>query len=74
MKSFFLEKALRNTVTVKMTFEMEHPDNHVLFNMWMSSDTEIVRAFLHDFAPKALQFEEDELIFTPRYVTVNCPA
>lgn len=74
MKAFFQDERLSNTVTVKMTFEMDHPSNHVNFNIWMSPDTDIVRAFLHEFAREAVKFEEDELHFTPRFVTVNCPS
>eukprot|EP00359_Climacostomum_virens_P001211 CAMPEP_0204898974 /NCGR_PEP_ID=MMETSP1397-20131031/1584_1 /ASSEMBLY_ACC=CAM_ASM_000891 /TAXON_ID=49980 /ORGANISM="Climacostomum Climacostomum virens, Strain Stock W-24" /LENGTH=460 /DNA_ID=CAMNT_0052066877 /DNA_START=124 /DNA_END=1506 /DNA_ORIENTATION=- len=59
-------------VSLQLQFEMNHPGTYVEYTIWMSPDHWLVRSFLHEFAPSAKKFSQDEAIFTPHYVLWYC--
>ncbi|CAG9316295.1 unnamed protein product [Blepharisma stoltei] len=61
-----------NYVSITISFEVLNPDDLVEYEIWMSSENDVVRSFLHDFAPYAKRFDEDMVQFTPHYVLWHC--
>ena len=59
-------------VAMTLTFEMNRPDNRVEYELWLSSDHQLARQFLQEFAPMARLFDDESAKMTPNYVLWYC--
>ena len=65
------EIAYRGVVSLTLSFEMQHGLTNVTYDVWMSSDQELVRSFLNDFSQYARKLDK-VTVFTPHYVLWYC--
>lgn len=70
-----LKKYMKNgndeVVRMTISFDMPNPDNRVEYEIWMSSEQQVLRDFLTQFAPVAKNFGRNIKI-TPHYVLWYC--
>jgi hypothetical protein len=55
-------------VSMALTFDMIDTGDSVNYDIWMSSEMENLRVFLHDFSELALKFKEGEINLAPHFV------
>ena len=50
IKEFLNDPQWGDKVAFELHFEMPHPDNSVEYELWMTSDNQVIRDFLSNFS------------------------
>lgn len=71
LRGALMQEGMRGLVSLTLTFEMKQGVGNVTYEIWMSSDQEVARTFLNDFAGYARKLK-DVTVMTPHYVLWYC--
>lgn len=71
LRNAIMVEGMKGVVSLTLTFEITQGLGNVTYEIWMSSDQDVARAFLNDFAVYARKLQEIT-VMTPHYVLWYC--